>query len=393
MTRLRIGYVPLIDAAPLIIAQELGFAEEEGLSLELVRFGAWAQTRDMLGMGLIDAAHMLVPMPVAQALGLGLDLPAMDLVMFLSHGGQAIGVSRQLESDLRADGHDFAFDDARKAGLALRRVARGHLRIGIPFPFSTHRELTSHWLNACGFQPGEIKLITVPPPLMAQSIASGEIDVFCVGEPWASVSVDQRAASILLPGTAIWSAPPEKGLVLRRDFLESDPDRSGALMRAIWRAGSWLDDPDHRSLAAEIVSRRDYLDLPPDLVERGLSGALVISANGDMRQVPNFVAFSKGGVNFPWRSIAAFLATRLAQRQGLDPQWAAQQAMPHFRTDLYRQHLRQAGAPLPGASLRIEGALPEDRLVAAERGSMILRADSFFDGFTFDPIVINGAAD
>lgn len=96
LTPLRLGYVPLIDAAPLIVARELGFAAEEGLEFQLLRLGAWAQARDMLGAGLIEAAHMLVPMPVAQALGLGPALPDLDLVMFLSQGGQAVAVSAAL---------------------------------------------------------------------------------------------------------------------------------------------------------------------------------------------------------------------------------------------------------------------------------------------------------
>lgn len=130
MTVLRLGYVPLIDAAPLIVAQELGFAAEEGLSLDLIRLGAWAQARDMLGAGLIDAAHMLVPMPVGHALGLGPALPAMDLVMLLSQGGQAVAVNNDLEERLRQVGHGFAFDDARAAGTALRGAVAGRLRVG-----------------------------------------------------------------------------------------------------------------------------------------------------------------------------------------------------------------------------------------------------------------------
>lgn len=385
MTRLRLGYVPLIDAAPLIVARELGFAEEEGLDFELLRLGTWAQSRDMLGAGLIDAAHMLAPMPVAQALGLGPGLPAMDLVMFLSHGGQAIGVSRRIEAALRAEGHDFAFDDARAAGLALRRAVGAGLRVGVPFPFSTQLELTGHWLAASGFGADEIELITVPPPLMADAMARAEIDAYCVGEPWASVAVERGVAAMLLPGTAIWSSPPEKGLVLRRDFIDTRDDLVGPMMRALWRAGRWLDDLEHRGVAAEILLREGYLNLPPDLAERGLSGRLIISAAGEPREVARFTTFSAGGASFPWRSIAALLARNIARRHGLDTGLAQARAMAHFRTDLYRRHLRPAGALLPGASLRLEGALPEDRVVAAERGSMILHRDSFFDGFIFDP--------
>lgn len=385
MTVLRLGYVPLIDAAPLIVAQELGFAAEEGLTLDLVRLGAWAQARDMLGAGLIDAAHMLVPMPVGQALGLGPALPGMDLVMVLSQGGQAVAVNRNLEERLRRAGHDFAFDDARAAGTALRGVAAGRLRVGVPFHFSTQAELMRHWLPACGFVQDDLDLVTVPPPIMAEAMARGEVDAFCVGEPWASFAVDRGVAALLLPGTAIWAAPPEKGLVLLRDFTDARPVETGALMRAVWRAGRWLDDPDHRGTAAEILSRGIYLNLPPELAERGLTGRLTISARGEMRDAPRFVAFNAGAASFPWKSLAALFARRIAGRHGLDPQDAMACATRHFRTDLYRQHLRPAGTPLPGASSRVEGALAEDRTVAAERGGMILRADGFFDGFVFDP--------
>lgn len=385
MTRLRLGYVPLVDAAPLIMAQELGFAAEEGLVFDLVRITAWAQSRDMLGAGLIDAAHMLVPMPVGQAMGLGPALPDFDLVMLLSHGGQAFAISTRLEGLLRAQGHPFDFADARAAGLALRRAVPGRFRIAIPFMFSTQLELTSHWLQASGFARDEIQLLTIPPPQMAAALQAGEVDAFCVGEPWPSFAVERGIAALLLPGRAIWASPPEKGLVLRRDFTETRPEVTGALMRAIWRAGRWLDAPDHRGTAAEILSRPHYLDLPSELAERGLTGNLMISPGGEFRAAPGFVAFNAGGASFPWKSIAALIASRIAARRGMDPGPAMQKAMAHFRTDLYREHLRPAGAALPGASLRVEGGLASDQVVAAERGQMILRADAFFDGFTFDP--------
>lgn len=385
MMRLRLGYLPLIDAAPLVVARELGFAAEEGLELELLRLGSWAQSRDMLGAGLVDAAHMLVPMPLGQALGLGPALPAMDLLMLLSQGGQAIAINRTLESRLRAAGHGFDFADAGAAGRALRGVVPRRLRVGVPFPFSTQLELTSLWLAASGFAADAVDLVTVPPPMMAEAMAAAEVDAFCVGEPWASFAVERGIAALLLPGTAIWRAPPEKGLVLLRDFAETRPDETGALMRALWRAGRWLDQPEHRGTAAEILSRGAYLDLPPVLAERGLTGRLMISAGGHMREAPDFIAFHAGAASFPWKSIAALIAGRIARRHGLAEGPAMLTAMAHFRTDLYRQHLRPAGAALPGASARIEGALDRDRVVPAEKGQMILRADGFFDGFTFEP--------
>ncbi|WP_299365396.1 ABC transporter substrate-binding protein [uncultured Paracoccus sp.] len=388
LRRLRLGYLPLLDASPLIVAAELGFAREEGLELDLVRLRSWAQSRDMLGAGLIDAAHMLVPMPVGQALGLGPPQPDVDLVMFLAQGGQVFAVNTTLEARLRVEGHGFDLTDAWAAGQALRRVVTGRLRVGVPFRFSTQLELTEHWLSACGFEPDSLALLTTPPPMMADALVAGEIDAFCVGEPWGSVAADRGVAALLLAGTAIWAAPPEKGLTVRRDFAEERPDETGALMRAVARAGRWLDAEDHRGTAVELIVHPDYLDLPWDLIEPGMTGELSVSGRGERRSLPGFLTFHAGAASFPWKSIAALFAVRMARLHGLDPQLAMARAMGHFRTDLYRQHLRPAGIPLPGASMRVEGTLDEDRTVPAEKGQMILRADRFFDGFTFDPALV-----
>ncbi|MDO8884481.1 MAG: CmpA/NrtA family ABC transporter substrate-binding protein [Pseudotabrizicola sp.] len=383
LTTLRLGYVPLTDAAPLIVAQELGFAAEEGLALDLIRVQSWAQSRDLLGMGGIDAAHMLVPLPIAQTLGLGPAYPRFDLVMMLSVGGQAIAVSAALADAMRAQGHGFGFDDPIAAREALMAVAGGQLRVGVPFPFSTQAELVRRWLDGTDLAPG-VAIHTVPPPLMADALAAGEVDAFCVGEPWASYAVETGVGVLLLAGRAIWASPPEKGLVVTRDFTETRPEETGRLMRAVWRACRWLDRPDNRGTAAEILSRPEYLNLPPELTERGLLGRLHVSAAGEVRQFPDFIRFHDGAANFPWRSLAALLARRIAAAHGLDVTRAMETATECFRTDLYRQHLRSAGADLPGASARIEGAMAHSTAVASEKGQMILAPDGFFDGETFD---------
>lgn len=384
LTTLRIGYVPLVDAAPLIVAAALGFAAEEGLRLELIRLRSWAQSRDMLGTGGVDAAQMLVPMPIAQALGLGPDYPEFDLAMVISQGGQAIAVNAALAEGLRAIGHGFGFDDARAARDALARVAGPSLRIGVPFPFSTQAHLVRHWLRGSALEAG-LSVHTVPPPMMAAALAAGEVDAFCVGEPWASHAVETAAGALLLAGRAIWNAPPEKGLVLTRPFTTGQPDLTGALMRAVWRACRWLDIPENRGTAAEILSRPDHLNLPSELVERGLLGRLHVTPQGEVRHFPDFIRFHADGANFPWRSTAALLARDIAATHGLDPLQAMDRAGACFRTDLYRRHLRAAGADMPGASARIEGAMRRSTPVASEKGQMILGADAFFDGETFEP--------
>ena len=215
--------------------------------------------------------------------------------------------------------------------------------------------------------------------------ARGDVEAICVGEPWASFTVEREVGALLLPGTAIWAAPPEKGLVLRRAFTEDQAELTGRLMRALWRAGQWLDEPDNRGTAAEILSRREYLNLPSELTERGLAGRLMVTPAGEMRDCPDFITFNRGAATFPWKSLAALFADRIIRRHGLDPEPAMRAAMGCYRTDLYRQHLRPAGAPLPGASMRVEGMIDSPRRVAAERGQMILGADAFFDGRIYEP--------
>lgn len=381
---LPVGYLPLIDAAPLIVAKEIGFAAEEGLALDLARLSSWAQSRDQLGMGAVKAAHMLAPMPIAQTLGLGPAYPRFDLTMILSQGGQTVAVSAALERKMRDAGYAFDFRDPFAARSALLAASGGRLRVATPFPFSTQAELVSRWLAGA---EQAIEIRTIPPPMMAEAVAAGEADAFCVGEPWASYAVEAGVAALLLPGRAIWAAPPEKGLVLLRDFAEGQPELTGRLMRSLWRAGRWLDAPDNRSVAAEILSRPAYLNLPPELSERGLMGRLHVSSSGDVRHYPDFIRFHEGGASFPWRSLAALLAQRIARLNGLDEARAMVEAMSCFRSDLYRSHLREAGADLPGASAKLEGAMTHPTPVASEKGRTILGPDAFFDGWTFDPPV------
>jgi len=381
-----VGFIPLVDAAPLVIAQEMGFASEEGIVLDLRRAPSWSSLRDMLSFGQVDAAHMLAPVPVASALGIGGAGPGISAVSVLSVNGDVIGVSRPLADRLREVGHDFAFDDAEAAGRALIAAAGGRLRIGVPFPFSMHAELVYYWLSALGLPaPQGIDIRTVPPPLMAETIEAGEIDAFCVGEPWGSKAVDNGVGELLLPGSAIWAFAPEKVLAVRDDWAKAEPALLGRLIRAVWRAGRWLSDPGTRTLTAELLSRPEYLDIAPEILDRSLSGRLVISPRGDMREVPGFVEFHAGAATFPWRSQAEWIGHQMASRLGLDRSAAARAARAVFRTDLHREAMEGTPADLPGASSKVEGALSRETPVASESGRLILRRDAFFDGRVFDP--------
>lgn len=367
---LRLAYVPLTDAAPLIVAAELGFAAEEGLTLDLIRAPSWAQLRDLLAAGAVDAAHMLMPMAVARAIGLGPDLPPVEVLMILSQGGQAIGASSAL-ADRLPD-----LTDTAQAARALLAATEGPLRVGVPFAFSTHSLLVQRWLGT------EIDIRTVPPPMMARALADQQIDLFCVGEPWGSVSVQTGAGVLIAPVRAIWTTAPEKALVARRGWGEDRPDTAGALMRAVWRAGRWLDQAANRTIAAEILARPDYLGVPAELTEAALGDMLRFELSAP---VARFMTFHDGAASFPWQSIGALVADWLARRHGLPAGPAMAADARAFRSDLYRRHLRAAGADLPGASMKVEGVLAHPTAVASERGTMILGPDQFFDGRFFEP--------
>ncbi len=383
---LAVGFIPLVDAAPLIAAHEMGFAEAEGIALDLVRAPSWSSLRDMLVFGRVEAAHMLSPVPVAAALGLGGAPTPLSAVSVLSANGDVVGVSRDLAARMRGAGYTFDFTDAAAAGRALIDAAEGRLRIGVPFPFSMHAELLYYWLSALGLPaPQAVDIHTVPPPLMADAIRAGEIDAFCVGEPWGSIAVEEGVGELLLPGAAIWAFAPEKVLAVRSGWAEDEPLLLGRLIRAVWRAGRWLARPDSRVTAGELLARAEYLDVAAEVIDRALTGRITISARGDERHVPGFVHFHEGAATFPWRSQAAWIGTQLAARTGLDRAEAARRAREVFRSDLYRDALKDTGADLPGASEKIEGSIDAPTPVASESGRLFLPRDRFFDGRIFDP--------
>ncbi len=380
------GFIPLVDAAPLIVAREIGFADEEGLALNLTRAPSWSTLRDMLAFGQVDAAHMLSPVPVATALGLGGLGVRLDAVAVMSVNGNVIGLSRPLAARLRAEGHDFAFNDAAAAGRALIRATGRGLRFGVPFPFSMHAELVYAWLGALGLRvPDDIDVRTVPPPLMARALAADEIDAFCVGEPWGSIAVDEGIGELLLPGSAIWAFAPEKVLAVRHDWTGTRPELTARLIRATWRAARWLAQPDTLSTASEVLARPEYLDMSAEIVERALTGRLSIAPMGELRGVRGFLDFHDGAAGFPWRTYGDWIAGRLAGRMGLDRVQAREAGKAVFRSDLYRSALVPLGADLPGASEKVMGAIRVPTAVASPRGSLILQPDSFFDGTVFDP--------
>lgn len=385
---LPLGFIPLVDAAPLIVAAEFGFAEAEGLHFDLHRAASWSMLRDMLDFGQVVAAQMLSVVPVATALGVGGSRTVMEAPMVLSLNGQVIGVSARIAKLMASKGFGFDFTDAAVAGSALFGLGIP-LRIGVPFLFSMHTELVQYWLGGLGFAARiPIDILTVPPSHMAAALVSDEIDVFCVGEPWGSHAVAVAGAELVLPGTAIWSQAPEKILATRAGWCEEQSDLAGRLIRALWRACRWLGDPSNHITASEVLGRPAFLDLTPDLLHHAFSGRIVTSLNTQEKNVRQFIEFHAGAANFPWRSQGAWIGAALAQRYGIALGPAVDRARATFRSDIYRKHLAMEAADLPAASDKAEGLLVAPTPVPSSRGGLILSRNQFFDGKIFDPAAV-----
>lgn len=382
-TILNCGYVPLVDSAPLIVAQELRFAADEGIALNLLPQPSWAALRDLLALGHLHVAHMLSPMPTAMSLGLSGPPARIDALMVLSANGTVIGVSSMMADAMRAKGWHGGFDDpAATAGPMLAALDRP-LRVGVPFPYSMHRLLFEYWIKDAGGAT-DIQIITTPPPLMADAVMAGELDVFCVGEPWGSVAVGAGVGELILPGVAIWAQAPEKVLAARRSWIDDNATAVAGLMRAVSRAARWLDRPDNRVLAIEILVRSAHLNLPVSAVEHALTGRFATRRGGPPVHVPAFVRFFDAATNFPWRSQAAWIGAQIAQITGIERAHAIAVAQGTMRPDSYRKHLGPLGVDMPGASAKVEGALTHATAVASTKGEMILGPDAFFDGKTYD---------
>ena len=362
---LTVGYVPLVDAAPLLVAAAMGFDRQHGLALRLRPAASWAILRDMLLDGAVEAAHALAPMVVAPALGIGGRTGPLGALAVLSRNGTVIGLRA-------APGWESDPTDAN----AARALVQAGARFGVPFALSMQSLLVERWL-------GSVETVTVPPARMPRAIAEGEVDAFHVGEPWGSMALEAGAADLVLAGRAIWSDAPEKVLAAPAGWAEGEPTLAGALLHALHDAAEWLSRPASAAAVAEIVARA--LEVPPEIVDRALTGRLTVSRRGAQARVPAFLRMAGGAAGFPWRSQAAWIGERLALRHGLEPGAARRAAAATFRADLYRRHMT-GRIPLPTASFLAEGGLDGATHLPSDGAPLLQPENRFFDGLVFEPL-------
>jgi len=342
MKSMRIGFIPLIDAAIPIAAMECGFAEGEGLQIELVRESSWANIRDKLIHGLFDASHMLAPLAVTTSLGIGNAKVPLAVPFGLNANGNCITLASQLYRSLEEIlGHPPR--DPRQSAQALKRVierrkASGAAAItfGVVFPFSVHAIIVRHWLRLGGIDPyNDVQFQVVPPPFMVASLSEGIIEGCCVGEPWNSRAVESGVGCIAVFGAEISRCAPDKVLALRDETVSEDPDTIYRLLRAYAVAARWCQNPDNHGNLAHMLAQPQYLGVAPKTVLNALSGTLAISRT-EARAMPDFLAFDGDDINRPDPRKARWLYAEIAAglRQPLD-EAKAQAASAVFRSDIF----------------------------------------------------------
>lgn len=285
---LRLGFVALSDAAPLIVAQHLNLGARHGLTLELCRQPSWAAVRDKLLTGELDAAHALYGLVCGLQVGIGGPQTDMAALMVLNRNGQAITFARGLADAYRASGDVHA---------ALATLGRKPL-LAQTFPTGTHAMWLNHWLASHGVDPlRDVRSVVIPPPEMVAALASGELDGFCAGEPWHAVAEACGAGRTVAVTSEVWPDHPEKVLATRRDFVALYPATARALIRTLVDACAWLDDAAHRRDAADWLASPDALGVPARLIAPRLLGDY---GAGPFAQPPLPIRFHDGGaVNRP----------------------------------------------------------------------------------------------
>ncbi len=389
MTPIRIAFLALTDSAVLVAARERGFAEAEGIALDLIRDTSWATLRDRLVYGQVQAAHMLAPLAVAVALGLSQQPAALAAPFKLNANGNMLvmapSFAAALEPDAKVRLNDplaAAHDFANAIGLHHRKPI-----LGVVHRFSSHALVLRYWLAAAGIDPDrDLVLRVLPPSLMVEAMRVGEIDGFTAGEPWGSAAIDAGLAEAVATGERIWRRGVEKMLTFRQDWMEANPDTVDRLLRALARAAAYCDDPANRADLAQLLARPDYVDQPADLIERALSGRIVARAGEQPVELPDFLLFGREATGFPWRSQALWIYAQYVRWGMVEHRAEAQAAAAAvFRPDVYRRALAGGDTPMPGASMKVEGAVTDPLPIGVQKGAITLGADQFFDGRSFDP--------
>ncbi len=341
--KLRIGFIPLADAAALIVAVDKGFAADERLDVELVREVSWSNIRDKLNIGVFDAAHLIAPVAIASSLGLGHIKVPIVAPFVMGTNGNGITVSPALHVAMAAAADGDIVDPAVSARALARVVATRKARaeepltFGMTFPFSTHNYQLRFWMAAGGVDPDEdVRLVVLPPPYMVESLANKQVDGFCVGAPWNSIAVDLGIGCIVQFGCDIVARAAEKILGVRSRWAQEQPDVVARLVRAHRRAADFIDDAANRDEVAALLTTPGRIEVAPDVIRRTFEGRIKVAPGGMTRTSERYLMLGRDGAARPDPAQAAWLSAQMVrwgQASLSSDLLAAAKAV--FRPDLY----------------------------------------------------------
>ncbi len=393
-TKLTLGFIPLTDCAPLVVAKERGFFDKVGLNVELSKETSWANVRDKVSIGILDGAHMLAPMPLAASLGIGPNEKPTVTALSLDLNGNAITVSQPLyermrELDAGALTHRPFSAQALARVIAERKHKGGKpLTLAVVYPLSTHAYELRYWLGAAGIDPDQdLNLVVVPPPQMVTQLRAGNIDGFCVGEPWNSVAVAEGLGRVLITNYELWNNNPEKVFGVNLEWAEQYPNTHRALLMALLEAARWSDAHENRPAVAELIAQARYVNAPVEIVRQSMTGTFRYALDEPPVSMPDFNVFFRFAATFPWRSHAIWFLTQMLRwgqiERAIDLQVTAANC---YRPDLYRDAAEQLDLAVPTNDQKPEGTHARGWMLTEASSPIAMGPDRFFDGRIFDPM-------
>jgi nitrate/nitrite transport system substrate-binding protein len=342
----KLGFIPLTDCAPLVIAKEKGFFDKAGVKVELSKEASWANVRDKVLNGELNGAHCLFGMPFSVYTGIGGKAgEEMKIAMVLNENGQAITLSKEFCGAV-------APRDVTKVNAAITAMKskKPELAFAMTFPGGTHDLWLKLWMEACGIDMKSVKTITIPPPQMVANMKVGNMEGYSVGEPWNGKAVADTIGFTHVASQDIWKNHTEKALVVNKTFAETKKDDLKKIMKAILEAQKWLDDPINRAEAATILGQQQYVNAPAEVIKGRLTGSYKqgcglpeFSYTDD-----NMKFYDNGLVSFPRKSHATFFLASYVRYGYLTTE-------PNYKeitdklilSDLYAEVAKEAGVAIP----------------------------------------------
>jgi nitrate/nitrite transport system substrate-binding protein len=299
---IKLGFIPLTDCSPIVMAKELGLFAKYGVEVIVTKETSWANVRDKLITGELDGAHCLYTMPFSVYTGVGGKAgDEMKIAMMLNVNGQAITLSKEFCGKV-------PFRNMKKVApvVAAKLKAEKEVTFAMTFPGGTHDLWLRNWMAAAGVSQQTSKIITIPPPQMVANMKVGNMDGYCVGEPWGGVAVKQGIGFTQIASQDIWKDHPEKALVVNKTFSETRREDLKNVMKAIMEACIWLDNPANRKKAAGVIGKAPYVNAPADVIEARLMGNYELGCDQGMQvYTDDYMLFhKKGTVNLPRKSHA-----------------------------------------------------------------------------------------